>query len=331
MSKNGRFLTYFILSAAVVLSAALSLFFGVAELSPKEMFFGLMGKEGYATESIILRSVRLPRLFASVLSGIGLSLSGVILQSVMGNELASPNTVGVSSGAGLFAVICLFFFPSAVAFLPIFAFLGAFLACLIILAISKAAGGGRSTVILSGIALTSFFGAVISLLTILDTDILASYSAFSVGGFSGVETEELILPAILIFFCLTASICLSGRIEALSLGDGMATSLGIKPSALRASALMLASMSAAAVISFAGLLGFVGLVVPHITRRIVGHSFKKQLTAAPILGATVVTLSDLFGRVVFAPSELSCGIITAFVGAPFFFILLLRGGRRYDA
>ena len=331
MSKKRTFVTYFILSAAVILSAALSLFCGAAELSPKEIFFGIVGGEGYAAESVIMRSVRLPRLFASVLSGIGLSLSGVILQSVMGNELASPNTVGVSSGAGLFAVICLFFFPSAIAFLPFFAFFGAFLTCLIILAISRLAGGGRSTVILSGIALTSFFGAAISLLTILDTDILASYSAFSVGGFSGVEKDELLLPSLLIFSCLAAALCLSGRIEALSLGDGMAVSLGIKPASLRASALVLASMSAAAVISFAGLLGFVGLVVPHITRRIVGHSLKKQLTAAPLLGATVVTLSDLFGRVAFAPSELSCGIITAFVGAPFFFILLLKGGRRYDA
>lgn len=283
-----------------------------------------MGSEGFEYERVIMLSVRLPRTLAALLSGIGLSLSGVILQCVMGNQLASPNTIGVSSGAGLMTVICLSAFPSLSYLLPVGAFLGAFLTSLLILAISKAAGGGKSTVILAGIALTSLFGAGISFLTVLDPDVLASYSAFSVGGFSGVTLDRLILPAVLIFSCLAVSIGLSGRLSALSLGDGIASGLGIRPGALRALCLMIASLGASAVISFAGLLGFVGLVVPHITRKLVGHDMRSQLIAAPILGAALVTLSDLAGRTLLAPSEISVGIIMAFIGAPFFFILLLK-------
>jgi iron complex transport system permease protein len=108
------------------------------------------------------------------------------------------------------------------------------------------------------------------------------------------------------------------------LGDSIASGLGVSPIRMRAFSLVIASLSVASVISFSGLLGFVGLVVPHITRKLVGAELKKQLTAAPIVGATLVILSDLFGRIILAPSEISVGIIMAFIGAPFFFILLLR-------
>ena len=324
MKSKRNFFIYVVIATALILSALLSVFVGSAKLSIHSMVCGILGREGYSFERTIMLSVRLPRLLASIISGIGLSLSGVLLQGVMGNDLASPNTIGVSSGAGLMAVICLSAFPNLSHLLPIGAFFGAFLTSLLILALSRAAGGGKATVVLAGIALTSLFGAGISFLSIIDTDVLASYSAFSVGGFSGVAAERLILPAALIAICLVFAIGFSGRIAVLSLGDGMAAGLGIRPAALRTFCLMIASMSAAAVISFAGLLGFVGLVVPHMTRRIVGAEMKAQLTAAPMLGAILVTLSDLAGRVLFAPSEISVGIVMAFIGAPFFFILLLK-------
>ncbi len=328
MKKKKIFFTYLIIIAALLAAALLSLSFGSAKLRYEEMIKGLLCGKGYEYEAVIMLKIRLPRLLASIISGIGLSLSGVLLQSVMANDLASPNTIGVSSGAGLMTVICLSLFPALSIFLPIAAFIGAFGASVLIMLISRAAGGGRSTVILAGIALTSLFSAGISFVLALDTDAIASYNSFSVGGFDSVTIKNLILPFIIIFSCLVLSIFVSGRITALGLGDDIAAGLGIHPIRLRAFCLMLAALSAASVVSFAGLLGFVGLIVPHITRKLVGHELLPQLFCAPPLGALIVTVSDLAGRTLFAPAEISVGIIMAFVGAPFFFVLLLK--RRGD-
>ncbi len=322
--KSKTLFIYSMMITALAISALLSLSLGSADLSIGAIINGITGKAGFEYERAIMLYIRIPRLLAAITAGFGLSLSGVIIQSVMGNDLASPNTIGVSSGAGLMTVIFLSFCPALSHLLPIAAFAGAFASSLLIMLISRATGGGKATLILAGIALTSLLGAGISFVSSLDTDVLASYSAFSIGGFSGVTVKKLITPVVLIFACLLVSVSISGRMSALSLGDEAALGLGIKPGALRALSLALAAMSAAAVVSFAGLLGFVGLIVPHMVRKIVGQRLIKQLTLAPLLGATLVTLSDLLGRVIFAPSEISVGIIMAFIGSPFFFILLIK-------
>lgn len=328
--RSRYFFSIYVTLIFILLAVSLiSLFFGSAKLTVSDIIGAVLGRDGYSFERIILLSLRLPRLAASILAGAGLSIAGVILQSVMGNDLASPNTIGVSSGAGFASVICLSFFPVAVHLLPFAAFIGAFAAALIVAGISRAAGGGKTSVILSGIALTSVFSACISTISAFDTDVLVSYSAFSVGGFQGVSLERLIVPTVLIVSCFVVSICLSGRISALSLGDEAAAGLGIAPRMLRTLCLLIVGMSSAAVVSFAGLLGFVGLIVPHMASKLVGADFRRQIIAAPLIGGIIVTLSDLAGRVLFAPSEISAGIIMAFVGAPFFFFLILRRGNRH--
>lgn len=330
--KNKRAsMIYIVLFAVLAGAAVLSFFCGSADLTFSDMLSGILGREGYKFERIIMLSIRLPRLVAAIVAGAGLSISGVILQSVMGNPLASPNTIGVNAGAGLAIVICLTAFPAFSSFLPLAAFLGAFFTALIILFISRTLGAGKTTVILAGIACTSLFSAGISFLSILDTDVLSTYSAFSVGGFSGVVLSDLALPALLVILCFFVSVLLSGRIAALSLGDATAASLGINVRCLRMVCIVIASMSAAAVVSFAGLLGFVGLIVPHITRKLVGENILKQLTSAPIVGGILVILSDLLGRLLFSPSEISVGIIMSFIGAPFFFFILFRRRNSADA
>lgn len=162
----------------------------------------------------------------------------------------------------------------------------------------------------------------------LDTDVLSSYNAFSIGGLSGVKTEALAVPAVLIGMSLIISLMLSRQLGLLALGDSMAVSLGVNVRRLRLAALLLASASAAAVVSFAGLLGFVGLVVPHIARRIT-TGVRSVLITSALCGGILVVLADLVGRIIAAPSELPVGIVMAMIGAPFFFVLLLRqrGGR----
>ncbi len=318
-----------VLTALLLLAALFSLAIGSSRIPPSRLFGALLGREGHEAEAAILLYIRLPRTLAAMLAGAALSLSGVLLQHVMGNPLASPNTVGIHAGAGFFTVLSLSLLPTAIGLLPLFAFLGAFLTALLSLLLAGSAGGGRQTVILAGIACTSLFQAGISFFSVLDTDVLAQYSAFSVGGFAGVTTEVLAVPAFLFAVALLVSLLLARRISALALGDGAAAALGIRVRRLRTLALLLASLAAAAAISFAGLLGFVGLAVPHIARRLFGHGLFRELCIAPLLGALLLLLSDLLARTLLAPSDIPVGIVTALLGAPFFLILLCQGRHRY--
>lgn len=316
-----------ILFVGFLFALLLSLLLGGVALTPREVLEGLLGI-GESTVTAIVRGVRLPRVLAGVLAGIGLSVSGCLLQSVTDNALASPNVIGVNSGAGLAVILLLAFLPDALPLLPLAAFAGAFLTTLLILFVSRRFGDSGVTVILSGVALTALLNAAISFVTLLDTDVVSSYNYFSIGGLSGVSLDELLLPAALILISLIGAMLLSRGLELLRLGDEVAAALGARVPRLRTLALICASASAAAAVSFAGLLGFVGLIVPHTARALVGARVKRTLPTAALLGGTLLPLSDLLGRTLFSPTEIPVGILMALVGAPFFFILLLRRKKR---
>lgn len=299
------------------------LYFGSAELSAAEFFEALSGG-GDPSHRVILFQLRLPRVAAGILAGVGLSTAGVLLQSVTGNELASPNIIGINSGAGLAVILMLTFVPRAGKVLPLAAFAGAFGAALCILAAADRLCGSRTVILLIGIAITTLLNAAISFLSLLDEGILAQYNHFTVGSLKAVYPEELILPAIIIFGSFLAAMLLSGQLGVLCLGDSAAAALGVRVRRLRIISLACAAAGAAAVVSFAGLLGFVGLVVPHIARRMVGEKPSRMLPAAALIGAVLVVLADLLGRTLFAPSELPVGILMSLIGAPYFLILLCR-------
>lgn len=314
-----------------ILVFTFSLFLGSVRMSVSE-FFGALFFRSDETNSIILYSLRLPRILAAVVAGVGLSLSGVLLQGVTDNSLASPNVIGVNSGAGFGTVLCLAILPvgsSVLRFslLPLFAFVFAVLTTLAVLAIASGVGGTGTSVLLSGVAVTALLNAFISAITLADTDVLSSYNSFSVGGFYGVTYEELAIPSAIIVVCLITALLLSKEIDLFCLGSDTAALLGVNVKCLSIICIVLASLSAAAVVSFAGLLGFVGLVVPHIARSIFGYRMRSLIPATAIIGATVTTLADLVGRVVIAPSEIPVGIMMAIVGAPFFIFLLIRRKR----
>lgn len=302
----------------------LSLRFGSAGMNWKTFFAGLFGKEGYEAQTLILYSLRLPRLLQGVLAGIGLSVSGVLLQSVTGNDLASPNIIGVNAGAGFAVILILSYFPGAVVGLPFAAFCGAFLTTLLIMAVARRVDASKATVILAGIAVQAVLNAGISFFSLLDTDVLVSYNYFSVGGLSNTDTALLWLPGAIILLSFAVSVGFSGKIHLLCLGDSMALSLGVRVGVVRMLCLVCASASAAAVVSFAGLLGFVGLIVPHISRKLVGTKTGVLLAVSAVVGSILVLTADLIGRVAFAPSEIPVGIVMALIGAPFFFFLLLK-------
>ena len=314
---------YLILLPLLMLTMAAGLCFGSAPLSLSELAAG----EG--TARTILFGIRLPRVLAGALAGVGLSTAGVLLQTVTANDLASPNIIGINSGAGLAVILMLTFAPGAGTWLPLGAFCGAFGAALVILAAGSRLGSSRSGILLIGIAITTLFNAVISFLSLLDEGILAQYNHFTVGSLRAIRLGELLVPGIVILAGFCAALALSGRLNVLCLGDAAAAALGIRVRGLRVAAMACAAACAAAVVSFAGLLGFVGLVVPHIARALVGERPGKLIPVSALVGGILVILADLLGRTLFAPSELPVGILMSLIGAPYFLILLVR--RKHHA
>lgn len=331
MDKFNRKLKFLIILTLLFL-LVFTVFFGIrygsAELDTADFLSSLIGAEGFETENLIIRVVRLPRVCAAVLAGIGLSLSGVLLQSVTDNSLAGPNIIGVNSGAGFAVVVFISFFPTAWRAVPIAAFVGAFLTTLLIVFISSHAGNSNSSIILAGIAINSLLGGAVSGVTLLDPDVLSSYNSFSIGGFRGVSLDELILPAIIIALSLAISLIFARKIDLLCIGENAASLLGVNVRGVRMICVICASAAAAAVVSFAGLLGFVGLIVPHIgrimCRRFMGYSTSSLIVISALVGGIITILADLTGRVLVAPSEIPVGIMMSFIGAPFFIALLIK-------
>lgn len=313
-----------VLAVLVVLCTFCSLRYGSSEMSIAEFISALTKKQGVETQSIILYSVRLPRTLAGLLAGAGLSVSGALLQSVTDNALAGPNIIGVNAGAGFAAVIFLCLAPQYAQFLPFAAFAGAFAASILILLLAGMTGISKTSVILAGVVLTALLNSLISFLTLTDTDILASYNSFSVGGLYGVKADGLIIPAVIIAVSFIVSMLFAKRTDILCLGDGCAVSLGVNVRATRIICLLCASASAGAAVSFAGLLGFVGLIVPHIARKLTGNLMRNLLPVSALIGAGITVLADLLGRLIAAPSEIPVGIMMSFIGCPFFIAILLK-------
>lgn len=329
--KNRKTTILFIAAASVfilVFIAAIS--FGSVNLELSQILEGLTGKS--ETEKIIIRDIRLPRVLGSVVAGASLSAAGLILQCITNNSLCAPNIVGINSGAGFVVMLILCFTPSAWAIIPLGAFLGALATTLLIMAISFSGKFNRSgtTLVLAGIAVSSVLSAGISFLSLKYPEILSSYTAFSVGGFSGVQFKDIIIPSIISLTAIVLLQCISHKITLLSLGDEVASSLGLNIKILRIIAIILSSALCASAVSFAGLLGFVGLIVPHIARKLMGNDLRKTLPFTALCGASLTTLSDMLGRIFFTPSELPAGIIMSLVGAPFFLYLLIVRRNKID-
>ncbi|MBQ9778101.1 MAG: iron ABC transporter permease [Clostridia bacterium] len=324
--KHNRFLLLLTLGL-LLLTALLALCLGSTALSPTELLYGLLGKEGYKTAAVILRAIRLPRMLGGILAGAGLALSGSLLQHATDNALAAPGVLGINAGAGFCVILLLSVAPAAFFLTPFAAFFGALLSALVILCAASRVGLGKTAVVLCGVALSALFSAGISFFSVLDSDVLASYTDFSIGGLRGISLSDLVLAAPVILFCIVGALLLARDLHLLSLGDTLAASLGVPVKRVRLFALLLACASAAAAVSFAGLLGFIGLVVPHIARKLCRADTKSELLLSPLLGGILLTLADLVGRVLLSPTEIPVGIFTALLGVPFFLYLLFRGKR----
>ena len=315
-----------ILIACICLSVAgffISIGNGAVKISPMEIINTVLLDEKTVNYQIIW-NVRLPRTITASLAGTCLALSGCILQGVMGNPLASPNIIGVSSGAGLMTLAVLIIFPDYYYLAPLGAFAGALFATLFIYFLAWKEGAATTRLILAGVAVSSLLGAGNNAIMTFYPDKVSGVIGFMVGGLSSTNWKHVdmifryaVIGIILLLF-------IANKLNILMLGDEVATGLGLNVEATRFFFIIISSLLAGAAVSVVGLLGFVGLIVPHITRLFIGSDYRYLLPATIFTGSAVVVFCDTLARVMFAPLEIPVGIIMSALGAPFFLYLLRR-------
>jgi len=317
--------------AALIVSVILGVCFGSVKIPVAEFFSALFSEENTVNYRII-NAVRVPRVIASVLAGSALAVSGVIIQAVLENPLAAPSIIGVNSGAGFFAVLAMALFPYNSAIVPAAAFFGAMISVAVVYVIARKNGASKITLVLAGVAVGNLLSAGINTITTFFPDVLTGANAFRIGGVAGITIEKLTPAWIYIVIGIFISVLLSHELDILSLGDKTAKSLGMNVKFIRFAVLMTAAMLAGVAVSFSGLISFVGLIVPHITRYFVKSGNFRLILGASMLGATFVTFCDLLSRVLFSPYEIQLGIVISYIGVPFFIYLIMkkRGGRHGD-
>lgn len=316
-------------AVAVVLATATVAAFlvGSSSVSLGDLVAWITGGDVSDAAKSILVNVRLPRVLAALLSGAALAVAGAIIQAVLDNPLASPNIIGINSGAGLFVLLAASVFPGLLWLPPLAAFAGALVTALVIFGISLGANTSRLTVVLAGIAITSVFGAGMNTILIVNPDAYIGSSTFLVGGLAGVLMKDVLWPAGYIAIGLLAAFGAAGKLNIMALGDQTAHSLGMNVSRTRLLMLGLAAVLSGAAVSFAGLLGFVGLIIPHLVRFFVGYDNRLVLPLSAAAGAAFVVFCDMCSRVLFAPYEVPVGILMAFLGGPFFIYLILKNRK----
>ncbi len=305
-------------------STALSLWTGSVTLSPARVLDVLTGKDTSSTAARIIFYSRLPRTCAAFLAGAALAVAGMVIQTVLNNPLASPGVIGVNSGAGFAVALVCAVFPAAGQYTPLVALSGALIAALLVTGLSWRTGASRITVVLAGVAISALFGAGIDAVVTLVPEALDGVADFRVGGFTGVTMARLVPAGGLIFVSLAVVLSLARQMDVLRLGSDTAQSLGLCVGVVRFVLLFLAAVLAGAAVSFCGLMGFVGLIIPNTMRRLLGEGSLELTAASALGGAFFVIVCDVLSRILFAPFEIPVGIILAFAGAPFFLWLLLR-------
>lgn len=275
----------------------------------------------------ILRYARVPRTCAGLLAGTGLAASGAIIQGVLANSLAAPSTIGVNAGAGFAVALFCAMAPGALMAIPFAAMAGAFGSAMLVLTIAERTSASKISLVLAGVAVSGIFNAGIDAIITFVPESLNGYSDFRIGGLFHVSLPQLFPAAILIVLALFAAGSLHNELDLLMLGTEQAQSLGLSARNMQIVFLGLAAILAGSAVSFAGLIGFVGLMVPHIMRHLVGETSGVLLAGSALGGAILLCGCDLLARILFVPFELPVGIVMALIGGPFFIWLLRKRGR----
>lgn len=272
----------------------------------------------------IVWELRFPKVIAAACVGAGLSLAGLLMQALTRNPLADPYVLGISSGASTGAVLSLLVGTLPLVGrlpLPLGAFLGAILACLIVFIFAGVRTRlSSTTLVLTGMALSALFSSLTNLIIFLtpDTRSIASAMFWMTGSFSGILWEDIPVLILALIISILAILPLCRPMDLLLLGEDIARTNGVDIFKIKTAIIFIASLLTAVMVSRSGIIGFVGLVIPHISRSIVGSLHKRLLPISMLLGAILLLWADVFSRVFFSPQELPVGIVTALIGAPFF-------------
>ncbi len=321
-----HFKTVFVPAVLLLISSIIfSLKYGAVDASWHDVMDVFTGKNGFTV--FILREIRLPRILLALLAGSALGISGCILQKVLHNDLASPEIIGISAGAGCAGMMLIFLLPAYIHLLGIAAFAGGILAALLVYTAAWKRGIDPARMILAGVAVSTLFAAFTAALMLLNPGKVIGVFEFSLGGFAGKSFVELrqSLPFFLLSFAGAALI--ARRLDILVFDDESAASLGINVERTRLAALAVAALAAASAVSVAGLLGFAGLMAPHIANRLGANTSGKALLMTGVLGALLTVCGEWLGRCAAAPHELPAGLFLSAAGAVFFLFLLLRKGE----
>ncbi len=291
-------------------------------------------------EALVVLNIRMPRLLLGALVGAALAISGALMQGLFRNPLADPGLVGVSAGAGLAAAATIVLGDRLLAgmgmgiklpfaALPFGAFFGGLISTLALYLIATREGRTSvATMLLAGVALGALAGSLTGLLAYISDDRqLRDLTFWSMGSLGGASWSKLSVVAPIVLPLLVAVPFLARGLNALMLGEAEAFHLGIPVQRIKAMAVVLVALSVGASVAAAGVIGFVGIVVPHLIRLLIGPDHRLLLPLSAIGGATLLVGADIVARLIVVPAELPIGIVTAFIGAPFFLWLLLRRGR----
>ena len=287
------------------------------------------------TEELVVEQLRLPRIIVAALVGMALGIAGATMQGLFRNPMADPGIIGVSAGGAAGAVLSIALGLSRLFFLalPLFAFLGAMGAAFLVYGIAIA--GGRvsmATLLLAGVAVSAFLGAVISAVLVLvpSNEALREILFWLAGGLDSRSWDHVHLSAPLILAGSALIVILARDINLLMLGDDDAKSMGVRVGVIRPILIAAASLVTGVAVAVSGTIAFVGLVVPHMLRLVFGPDHRVLIPVSALGGASFLVIADTLARVVVQPAEFRVGIITAFVGAPFFIFLLVHNRRRAE-
>lgn len=325
--RTKTILSFILLAALLLILFFVSVSLGSLKVTPGQLLRGLFVEYDKAVATVY--DLRFPRILISLLAGAALAVSGVLMQSVMKNPIADPGVIGISSGAAFVAVIVTALAPALFFLTPLFAFAGGILAFLLVYSLAWNAGLNPLRIILVGVAVNAMFAGLSSAFNSFSGGNLSGVAAIVNGNITMKTWDDVGTLFWYVIVGLILAFLMAQKCNLLTLEDKTARSLGVavNKSRLMVSciAVLLASISTAIV----GVVGFLGLIAPHIARLLVGSDHKTLIPFSMLLGAFILLLADTLGRTVAAPYEISAGILMAVIGGPFFVFLLKRSGKNY--
>ncbi|MDG4797077.1 iron ABC transporter permease [Micromonospora sp. WMMD1082] len=314
------------ISAALLLLAVLSTGFGAVPLTPAAVVDGMFGGD----HAFIVQQYRLPRIGVCVLAGAALAVAGMLLQSAVRNALASPDVVGVTKGAGLGAMIATVLAPptALLVAVPVGVVAGALLVTLLLLGVARLVGSRGATLALVGVAIAAIAGAAIQYLMVAHPGYSDQAMVWLAGSVYGSTPTDVAFLAIWLLCCTPFVLVCAARLDLAAFDDDTQGSLGVAPVVNRTLFVCTAVALTAGAVSAVGGIGFLGLLAPHLARLVVGPRARWCVPTTALLGAMLLTLADLTGRLIALPNEIPAGIVAAIAGGPYLLFLLFREARR---